>query len=239
MDDSLKCSVHFYTLAQMGYEESNSAVTFYHDRTHFDSNKRNQYAQFAEEFSLQQGRQFVLHNRVATTPSKMSRLKDNVKELDQILSEATTNVLKLMWLSPTRPLVCFNNSTIVWLMIEPTSGDLLKVCTDTSLKDVKLSGKQLSDLELVIGSVPMMVVVYTDHSKVDFIGFGKKDLFDAYLSLRHASPEKLSVFEPFLMRSLELQCPSTLLVDKWLLFCPSKQGSSNLFVCVRITFVDL
>lgn len=223
MDESLKCSVHFFTLSQMGYEESNSAVTFYHDRTHFDENKRNQYAQFAEEFSLQQGRQFVLHNRLATTPSKMSRLKDNVKEIDQILSDTNNIILKIIWLNPSRLVVCFDNFTLVWLMIEPTSGDLVKACTDTTLKDVKLSGKRISDIELVIGVSPMLVIVYSDHNRVDFVGFNRRDLFEAYLNLKDASPEKLSIFEPFLMHSLELQCPATIIVPKRIIFC-SKQG---------------
>lgn len=87
----INCSVHFLTLKQIGYEESNVAVSFYHDRTHFDPNQRNQYAQYAEDFSLQQGRQFVLHNRIATTPSKMSKLKDQIKEFDSLFCSNTSD----------------------------------------------------------------------------------------------------------------------------------------------------
>ena len=85
--DGINCSVHFLTLKQIGYEESNVAVNFYHDRTHFEQYPRNLYAAFAEEFNLQQGRHFVLHNRLATTPAKMSKLKDQVREFDSLFSD--------------------------------------------------------------------------------------------------------------------------------------------------------
>lgn len=220
MDDSIKCSVHFHTLSQVGYEETNTAVTFYHDRTHFDPNKRNQYAQFAEEFSLQQGRQFVLHNRLATTPAKMSRLKDQVKEIDEQLNCKTNIVCKLMWLSSARPLVCFDNGTLIWLMIDPASGDLEKVCLDLSLRETKLSGKRISDLEFVQSAVPKLVIVYADSNRIDFFGFVKAALFETYLKLREANLEKLSLFEPVLIRSLEFQCPASLEVEKRIILCP-------------------
>lgn len=223
MEDSFKCTVHFFTLSQMGYDESNSAVTFYHDRTHFDPAKRNQYAEFAEEFSLQQGRQFVLHNRLATTPTKITHLKDQVKQIDQFLVDSFNRVLKIIWFSSSRILICFENAILIWLLIEPSSGDLVKVCSDSTLKDIKLNGKLLSDIEVLIGSVPMIVSVYSDSNRIDLIGFGKKDLFEAYLSLSEALPEKLSVFDPFLIKSIEFQFPLTLLVPKKLIFC-SKQG---------------
>ena len=91
--DGINCSVNFLTLKQIGYEESNVAVNFYHDRTHFEQNQRNLYAAYAEEFNLQQGRHFVLHNRLATAPSKMSKIKDQVREFDALFvdSNATTN----------------------------------------------------------------------------------------------------------------------------------------------------
>ena len=91
----INCAVNFLTLKQIGYEESNVAVSFYHDRTHFEQNTRNLYASYAEEFNLQQGRHFVLHNRLATTPGKMSKLKDQVREFDALFSNTASNdVLK-------------------------------------------------------------------------------------------------------------------------------------------------
>ena len=84
--DCLECSVHFVTLMQTGYDELNTAVTFYHDRTHFDDKQRNLYDIFAEDFHLNQGRHFVLHNRKATTPNKMTRLKDQIKEFDALFA---------------------------------------------------------------------------------------------------------------------------------------------------------
>jgi hypothetical protein len=89
--DTFNCSVHFLTLKQIGYEESNVAVTFYHDRTHFESQQRNLYAQFSEEFNLQQGRHFVLHNKLAAIPSKISKFKDQIKELDNLFSMSSNS----------------------------------------------------------------------------------------------------------------------------------------------------
>jgi len=153
----------------------------------------------------------------------MSRIKDNVKELDDLLLNPANTICKMMWFSQNRPVVCLDNATLVWLIANPVSGDLIKVCTDTSLKDVKLSGKRVSDIEFVMGAVPMMILVYVDQNRVDFIGFVKTALFEAYLNLKEANPEKLSLFEPGLIRSLELQCPSTFDVEKRLIFC-SKLG---------------
>ena len=34
-------SLHYVTLKQSGYNECNTAVTFYHDRTHFNSQNEN------------------------------------------------------------------------------------------------------------------------------------------------------------------------------------------------------
>lgn len=156
--NAINCSVHFLTLKQIGYEESNVAVSFYHDRTHFDPNQRNQYAQYAEEFSLQQGRQFVLHNRLATTPSKMSKLKDQIKELDGLfqtsqesikdtdpyvwssvknqsyfLSCLNSNLAKIIWLSSNRVLLIMHDAVLVWMIIDTVSGDLIKILIDKSL----------------------------------------------------------------------------------------------------------
>lgn len=230
MDDNLKCSVHYLTLSQVGYEEKNTAVSFYHDRTHFDGTKRNLYAAFAEEFSLQQGRQFVLHNRIATTPAKMSKLKDQVKELDELLMSGATKakVVKLSWLSPARLLICFDNASLVWLAVDPMSGDLLRVCIDSTLRggeQIKLSGRVISDLKFIrtFSRGYLMVVAFSDQSRVDFIEFAKAAHFGDYLangSKRDAALEKLSVFEPSLVKVLDLQCPSTFTVNKKIILSP-------------------
>ena len=88
--NGINCSTNFLTLKQIGYEESNVAVNFYHDRTHFEQNSKNLYASYAEEFNLQQGRRFVIHNRLATTPAKMSKLKDQVREFDALFVDSSS-----------------------------------------------------------------------------------------------------------------------------------------------------
>ena len=226
MDDNLKCSVHYLTLSQVGYEEKNTAVSFYHDRTHFDATKRNLYAAFAEEFSLQQGRQFVLHNRLATTPSKMSKLKDQVKELDELLANPANRVVKLSWVSSARLLICLENASLIWLAVDPMSGDLLRVCVDPTLREhIKLSGRLISDLKFIrsFSRGYLIVVAFSDQSRVDFIEFGKAAHFGDYLSSgskRDATLEKLSIFEPSLIKVLDLQCPSTFTVNKKIILSP-------------------
>lgn len=156
------CSLHFMTLKQIGYEELNVAVTSYHDRTHIEMNKKNQYANFTEELSLQQGRKFILHNRLATMPNKISKFKDNIKELDDMflkleissnetnnqsnetdsikkenlngfLSCYNSNIVKIIWLSENRLLIVMKNSILIWLIIDTVSGDLILVSIDKSL----------------------------------------------------------------------------------------------------------
>ena len=158
--EGINCSVHFLTLKQIGYEESNVAVTFYHDRTHFDPNQRNQYAEYAEEFSLQQGRQFILHNRLATLPNKVSKIKDQIREFDSLFqsnkdvkiesdldtkrwsssknqidfhSSFNSSLTKIIWFTANRVLLIMQDGVLVWLIIDTVSGDLIKILTDRTL----------------------------------------------------------------------------------------------------------
>lgn len=151
---SLNCSLHFYTLKQIGYEESNVAVTSYHDRTHFETN--NTYAFYAEEFHLQQGRKFTLHNKLATLPSKMSKFKDQIKELDDLFTNSkpvikttsehanketlnhflacfSSSIAKIIWLESNRLLLVLNDSNLIWILFDTVSGDLIKLKIDKSL----------------------------------------------------------------------------------------------------------
>ncbi|CAF0928780.1 unnamed protein product [Brachionus calyciflorus] len=205
--DYINCSVHFLTLKQIGYEESNVAVTFYHDRTHFDQNQKNLYAQYAEDFNLQQGRHFVLHNRVATMPNKMSKLKDQVKEFDLLLS--SVKIIKIMWLNQNRLLLITESSNLIWLVIDPVSGDLIKILIDKSLDNLKLSSKKLSDLQFMTpeGSMSSILIIsYSDKSKLDLIKFKKStQFFDFFQKL--STLEKLENFDPFLVQTYEFTCP--------------------------------
>ena len=229
--DALKCSIHFLTLSQTGYDESNVAVTVYHERSHFEAtaNKRNLYAEFAEEFSLQQGRQFVLHNRVATTPAKMTKLKDQVRQLDQLLvDQSSALICKIIWLNSSRVLIVYDDQSLIWLQIDPVSGDLLKLCIDTSLKEakepvLKLSGKKLSDvafskLDYFVPLEIVMTLVYTDQNKVDFVRFGRTSQFRDYFARTDGNLEKIMTFEPSLVTVHDLQCPKNFPIEKRILF---------------------
>lgn len=264
--NGINCSVHFLTLKQIGYEELNPAVTFYHDRTHFGA-QRNVYAQFAEDFNLQQGRKFVLHNRLATTPNKMSRLKDQVREFDELLSNKkqttiesskikdnndankplgkshrssfssneiisnyflsglNTYVNKLIWLAQNRLLIIMQDGSLVWLIIDTNSGDLIKILIDKSLTETfgasssKLSGNCICDSALIVKSSrqsPVLIFVYSDKSKVDLITFGKQSQFNEYLKNPKDTQtlEKLSSFEPSLVISYEFSCPDIYMIEK-------------------------
>ena len=258
--NAFNCSVHFLTLKQIGYEESNVAVNFYHDRTHFDQTQRNLYAQFTEEFNLQQGRHFVLHNRIATTPSKMSKLKDQVKEFDALFSSSTqdatnpnettssnknkynssltsseinqqfmsclnSNLSKIIWLSPTHILLIMQDSTLVWLIIDTLSGDLIKILIDKTLtssfgsQNSKLSGSLVCDSALLVKetkSSPILILLYADKSKVDLITFSKAAQMSDYIkgmSKDQQRLEKLASFEPVLT-SYEFSCPSIYKIEK-------------------------
>lgn len=148
------CSLHFMTLKQIGYEESNVAVTSYHDRTHIEANNKSMYTTFTEEFHLQQGRKFILHNRLATIPNKISKFKDQIKELDDLfatinnqtdlkstannlnifLSCYSSSIAKVVWLTSNHLLLVMKNAILIWLIIDVLSGDLIKISIDKSLK---------------------------------------------------------------------------------------------------------
>ena len=251
------CSVHYMTLRQVGYDESNTAVTFYHDRTHFDQTQRNLYAQFTEDFYLQQGRHFVLHNRIATTPNKISKLKDQVKELDSLFqtnnlekvsssgsSSSANEILnsffasfgsslsKIIWLCPSRILMIMQDATLVWLVIDTISGNIVKILTDKTLtqpfghNSQKLSGSFVCDVALVYKGgqnfSPILVIAYLDKSKIDLITFGKAMQVNEYLNFENGDKssrtantnvEKLASFDPSSI-SYEFSCPSLYLIEK-------------------------
>ncbi len=209
--NGLKCSVHFLTLKQIGYVESNTAVTFYHDRTHFDHTQRNQYAQYAEDFSLQQGRQFVLHNRIATTPNKMTKLKDQMKQLDSLL-EKSDSIAKTIWLSPNRLLLITRDAVLTWLLIDPTSGDLIKILIDNKSL-TNLSGTTVCDAALVIRSKPVLILAYSDKSVIDLISLSKTftDHMKTWPTTQNL--EKLSLFQPTIT-SFEFSCPNAYSIQK-------------------------
>lgn len=226
------CSVHFLTLKQTGYEESNVAVTFYHDRSHFDARQRNLYAQFAEEFNLQQGRQFVLHNRLATTPGKVSHMKDDVKQLDTLLAKTGTrqpsqdekvqpmspNIISIVWLAVNRLLLVLNDATLVWMLIDPASGDLIRILLDDTFtaakkNPFKLSGKHLCSVSLSKTSNPLLVFLYSDQSRIDFFTFNRTAQASEYLT-RGGSVEKLDTFQPTLVRTFDFSCPVGMAIEK-------------------------
>jgi hypothetical protein len=91
-------------------------------------------------------------------PNKMSKLKDQVKELDYLFvannlekfmtstssrpeNELTnsffspfgSNLSKMIWLSPSRLLLVMQDATLVWLVIDAISGDIFKMLTDKTL----------------------------------------------------------------------------------------------------------
>jgi hypothetical protein len=250
---SINCSAHFLTLKQIGYEESNIAVTFYHDRTHFEQYQRNLYAEFTEELYLQQGRHFVLHNRQATTPSKVSKLKDQVKELDSLflvnnLEKVTTStssqpsneilnsffasfgasLSRVIWLNSVRLLLVMQDATLVWLIIDPISGDIIKILTDKTLTQAfahnssRLSGSFICDVALISrnsNQSPILALAYLDKSKIDLITFNKFTLINDVLNNTCSKKssgqnlEKLSTFDPIL-NCYEFSCPSFYLIEK-------------------------
>ena len=255
---NLNCSVHFLTLKQIGYEESNVAVTFYHDRTHFEANQRNLYAQYAEEFSLQQGRQFVLHNRIATTPSKMTKLKDQVKEFDALFQSQTnetsltntqninnvknsitepnprlskasqemnnyflasqnSKIAKQIWLTQTNLLLIMQDALLVWLIIDPVSGDIIKLLIDKSLttnNSFKLSGSLICDSALLTKTKQaMLILAYADRSTVDLISLTKSSQFLESLELGKEKLEKFNSFEPYL-KKFDFACPTLYRIEK-------------------------
>ena len=262
--NGISCSVNFLTLKQIGYEESNVAVSFYHDRTHFEQNSKNLYASYAEEFSLQQGRHFVLHNRLATTPAKMSKIKDQVKEFDALfadtstehatkntkqtsnetsslfLSHLNTSLAKIIWLSSNRLLLIMQDGTLVWLVIDTISGDLIKILLDKTLvtpfgpsHSSNLSGKCVCDVALLCKETksvsPILILTYSDKSKIDLITFHKASQINEHLksSKEPYKLEKLSTYEPALTLSYEFACPSIYSIEKRISTMSSKSPNTT------------
>jgi hypothetical protein len=230
MHDALDCSLHFLTLRQEGYDETNVALSFYHDRTHFEPSSRNLYAEYTEEYCAQQGRRFVLHNRLAVAPSKQSRLKDQVKELDELLKlntastqttalpkRAESNVAVALWLSAQQLLVVLKDATLVWLIVDTISVDIVKMQMDKTLPNSgKLSGTSVSDCAYLAEAEPMLVLAYSDVSKIDLVSFNKSAQMSEYLKKWKSSDtklEKLSTFEPALV-AYEFACPNVFRVEK-------------------------
>ena len=249
------CSVHFLTLKQVGYEEANVAVTFYHDSTHFDPKHRNLYAEYTEDFNLQQGRQFVLHKRLLTTPSKMTKLKDQIKEFDAIfqpssdesqaskaaglfMSSLSSNVAKIVWLSTNRILLIMQDALLVWLLIDTVSGDLIKILIDKTLHSplgsdgTRLSGAVICDAFLVVKNDPkqptVLILTYSDKSIVDLVSFNKNSVFIESVTKDTNKLEKLTAFEPSLM-SFEFSCPSNYRIEKRLCFNEAAAGLFTLW----------
>jgi hypothetical protein len=252
----IDCSIHYTTLKQIGYDESNVAVSFYHDRTHFEPSQRNFYAEFTEEFYLQQGRHFVLHNRYATTPYKMTKLKDKVKEFDALISQTIThsrdlerdenqmneilsnrffssfgsNLTKILWLGENRLVLIFQDATLCWVVIDPLSGDILKMLIDKSLStlsssnenNLKLSGNHVCDFVVVLRDsfiTPIIAIAYFDKSKLDLVTFGKGHSFYDFVMNNQKNTsnlEKLSHYEPS-TTSFEFSCPSYYMIEKRLI----------------------
>lgn len=253
MTNTIDCSVHFWTLRQIGYDDTNTALTFYHDRTHFQHQNRNSYAQFTEELSLQQGRHFCLHNRLACAPNKISKLKDQVKELDELFATNSlensirinsTNgelmssfyasfgavIVKTIWLSTPGHMLCvMQNGTLVWILIDTLSGDIRKILFDKSLETLKTSGKYICDAALISKSdskqSPILVLAYYDQSRIDLISFGKATQINEYLNKSEANLDKLASFEPTLI-SYEFSCPTFYYIEKRIL-TQTTTSSSN------------
>jgi hypothetical protein len=176
-------------------------VTFYHDKSHFDPLQRNLYAEFAQEFSLQQGRHFCLQSSGARAnlpllshlSTKTSRLKEQIKELDHLNS----GPCKVVWLTHKRLFVLMQDATIVWLSFDAMSGDLLKSFVDRSLSlltvdttssnVIKLSGGVLCDSAILPVRTKLhdsgfaLVLAYKDKAKIDIITFQKSKLFAQHL----------------------------------------------------------
>jgi hypothetical protein len=256
MYDALDCSVHFLTLTQEGYDDGNVALSFYHDRTHFEPSSRNLYAEYTDEYCAQQGRRFVLHNRLAAAPSKQSRLKDQVKELDELLRPTTTattttktnnsmaltqppsrvsnrsesSVAVALWLNAQQLLLVMRDATFVWLVVDTISADIVRMQVDKTLPNSqKLSGTRLCECAYVADSQPMFVLAYSDASKLDLVMFNKAAQMSDYLTKWKTSEtklEKLSAFEPTLV-AYEFACPNAFPVEKRVATMPQSTSAST------------
>ena len=234
-------SIHYLTLKQSGYNESNTAVTFYHDKTHFNSQTENPYAKYTEIFNSAQGRSFMLHNKRATLPNKMTMIKDKVKEFDELLSrnsntilndEITSPVVRIIWISSSLILIIIQDGHLVWIAVDPISNDLLQILVDKSLIQVnpaKLSGSIICDALFYLYPnsnqqnkkldefSPKLILAYLDKSRLDIIGFAKSTNLINYLYSSDIKLEKLQTFEPTIS-FMDFSCPTSYRIEKHLCY---------------------
>jgi hypothetical protein len=228
---SIPLFVNFITLKQIGYDESNVGVGFYHDKTHFDSRQVNSYSQFTEELTLLQGRHFILHNRYGICCK--NKIKDQINQLDTLLDRENNgkSIIKTIWLRPNRLILFLYDGMIVWLKIDESSGDVVQILIDSSLLDhlkgnlilcdvaldfkLKKQVKQSSKNQKIIHNEhPIFILTFSNSSQVKIISFQKSNQFHFYLtSGSDKSLKKMTQFEPFIM-SFVFNCPKSFLIEK-------------------------
>ena len=235
-------SLHYVTLKQSGYNECNTAVTFYHDKTHFNSQNENPYAKYTDAFNASQGRGFILHNRKAAVPSKMTIIKEKVREFDELLSNniiaasndgANAPIVKIIWITSSLLLLVIQDGNLVWVVVDPISNDLLQILVDKSLTQVnpsKLSGSIICDALFYLNPshsadkkvnpnelTSKIILAYLDRSRLDIIGFPKSTSFINYLYNPEIKLEKLSSFDPTIS-FMDFSCPTTYRIAKHLCY---------------------
>ena len=190
----------------------------------------------------------------------MSKLKDQVKEFDsllvlgdktqfsltsnsssnkstsetflnQFLTSTNSSIKKMIWLSNSRIFLMLQDATIIWLIIDTISGDLVKILIDKSLSvsssnianSLKLSGDKISDcLWIESKKSPVLAISYSDKSKLDLISFNKFKALTEILANTENKLEKLASFEPVLI-SYEFSCPNMYKIEKKLSYFKSSQ----------------
>ena len=237
----MQASIHYVTLKQSGYDESNTAATFYHDKTHFSSQNENPYAKYTESFHAAQGRSFMLHNRKAAVPSKMTMIKDKLKEFDDLLARNTIKasndvvnspVVKIIWITSSLMLLVIQDGNLVWVVVDPISNDLLQILVDKSLIQVnptKLSGSIICDALFYLNPscidkkidpselTSKLILAYLDKSRLDIIGFAKSATFLSYLYNPDIKLEKLASFDPTIS-FMDFSCPTSYRIAKHLCY---------------------
>jgi len=131
------------------------------------------------------------------------------------------------------------DSCLVWLIIDTISGDLVKILTDKTLttgfgasNNLHLSGKFICDAALLMKDSkaisPILILTYSDKSKVDLITFNKATQVNDHLKNPKdlLKLEKLSAFEPTLT-SYEFACPSIYRIEKRISILSSANGITN------------
>jgi WD repeat-containing and planar cell polarity effector protein len=244
-------SLHYVTLKQSGYNECNTAVTFYHDRTHFNSQNENPYAKYTDAFNAAQGRGFILHNRKAAVPSKMTIIKEKVREFDELLSNsvitasndgANAPIVKIIWITSSLLLLVIQDGNLVWIVVDPISNDLLQILVDKSLTQVnpsKLSGSIICDALFYLNPssdkkidsnelTSKIILAYLDKSRLDIIGIPKSANFINYLYNPEIKLEKLSSFDPTIS-FMDFSCPTSYRIAKHLCYPSSNEKGFQSF----------